>query len=84
MEVINFTEFRGNLKQNLDKVSDDKEIVVIARSKDKNVVLLPLSEYNSWIETIHLMQSDRNRQRLEESLLEMNKGNFYQHQLLEE
>ena len=83
MTVVNFSEFRNNLKHNLDSVSNDKDVVVVSRSKDKNVVLLPLSEYNSLMETIHLMQSEKNRQRINEALLEMSKGEYLSHSLIE-
>jgi antitoxin YefM len=42
MEVLNFTEFKKSLTQSLNKVNDDAEIVVVARSKEKNVVVMSL------------------------------------------
>ena len=83
MNIVNFTDFRNNLKVNLDKVSEDKDVVIISRSKDKNVVILPLSEYNSLIETIHLMQTEKNRNRIDEALQEMAKGEFLNNALIE-
>jgi antitoxin YefM len=84
MTVVNFSEFRNNLKSNLDSVSDDKEVVIISRSKDKNIVLIALSEYNSMIETIHLMQSENNRKRIDEALQEMAVGKFLTNALIED
>lgn len=84
MTVVNFSEFRNNLKSNLDSVSDDKDVVVISRSKDKNIVLIALSEYNSMIETIHLMQSENNRKRIDEALQEMAEGKFLTNALIED
>lgn len=83
MNIVNFSEFRNNLKSNLDRVSDDKDVVVISRSKDKSVVLLPLSEYNSMNETIHLMKSENNRRRIDEALQEMSEGKFLSNALIE-
>lgn len=83
MNIVNFSDFRNNLKFNLDRVSDDKDVVIVSRSKDKNVVLLPLSEYNALMETIHLMQSEKNRQRLDEALEEMSKGEYLSNALIE-
>lgn len=68
MEVVNYTEFRKNLKVNLDLVSDDFETVIIARPDKKNVVLISLDEYNSINETMHLLSTEKNRKRLEESI----------------
>lgn len=83
MNIVNFSEFRNNLKSNLDRVSDDKDVVVISRTKDKNIVLLPLSEYNSLMETIHLMKSENNRRRIDEALQEMSEGKYVRNTLIE-
>lgn len=83
MNIVNFSEFRNNLKSNLDRVSDDKDVVVISRTKDKNIVLLPLSEYNALMETIHLMKSENNRRRIDEALQEMSEGKYLRNALIE-
>lgn len=84
MEVVNYSEFRKQLKVNLDKVSDNEEVVIVSRSKNKNVVLLSLREYNSLNETMHLISSENNRQRINEALLEIKNGQFTKHDLLDE
>jgi len=84
MEVLNYTDFRKNLKTVLDKTVDNHETVIISRSQDRDVVILSLHEYNSWMETMHLLRSDRNRQRLMESVRDIEQGKFEQHQLNEE
>jgi antitoxin YefM len=83
MDVLNYTEFRKNLANNLNKVSDDAEIVVVSRSKGKNVVLMPLEEYNAIMETLHVTKSAANRKRLDEAIKEMESGTFLRHQLTE-
>jgi antitoxin YefM len=83
MEVLNYTEFRKKMKESLDSVSDDNNIVVVSRSKNKNVVLLSLDEYNSWNETMHLIKSDKNRKRLDEAITEMKKGKSAKKSLIE-
>jgi antitoxin YefM len=81
MEVLNYTEFRKNLTKSLNKVNDDAEVVVVSRSKGKNVVVMSLEEYNSINETLHLTSSKRNRKRLDEAIEEMDKGKFSKHLL---
>lgn len=76
MEVLNYTEFRKKMKESPDRISDDNDIVIVSRSKNKNVVLLSMSEYNSWNETLFLIKSEKNRKRLEESIDEMKKGKY--------
>lgn len=84
MEVLNYSDFRKNLKTVLDKTVDNHETVIIARSQNKDVVLLSLQEYNSWIETMHLLRSEHNRKRLLESIDNIEAGKFEEHNLTEE
>ncbi|MDQ3842693.1 MAG: type II toxin-antitoxin system prevent-host-death family antitoxin [Bacteroidota bacterium] len=83
MRVVNYTEFRKKLAESLNAVNNDREIVVVSRSKGKNVVVMSLEEYNSIQETLHLMSSASNRQRLDEAIEEMKKGNWEKHELIE-
>lgn len=83
MRVVNYSEFRNNLTQNLNAVNDDKEIVVISRTQGKNVVVMDLDEYNSIQETLHLTSTKANRKRLEDAIAEMNKGKSVKHKLIE-
>ncbi|MBX9785008.1 MAG: type II toxin-antitoxin system prevent-host-death family antitoxin [Chitinophagaceae bacterium] len=83
MKVLNYTEFRENLAQNLNEVSDAAETVVVSRSKGKNIVVMSLNEYNALQETLHITKSVANRKRLESAITEMEKGKFKKHGLLE-
>jgi len=84
MQVLNYTDFRKNMKMVLDKTVEDHEVVIISRSNDKDVVLLSLSDYNSWMETMYLLRSERNRTRIAEALERTEKGNFTSRDLIEE
>jgi antitoxin YefM len=41
----------------LDKSSNDKVNIVVTRSKGEDVIVLPMSEYNSLEETAYLLKS---------------------------
>lgn len=84
MEVLNYTEFRQNLAKSLDLVNDDAEIVIVSRSKGKNVVVMDLNEYNAIAETLHIVKSEANRRRLQEAVDEMNNGIHHSHKLIED
>ena len=84
MEVLNYTEFRQNLAKSLDRVNDDAEIVIVSRSKGKNVVVMDLDEYNAMTETLHIIKSEANRRRLQEAIDEMNTGIYNTNKLIEE
>lgn len=84
MQVVNYSEFRNNLAENLNMVNDNSEIVIVSRSKGKNVVVMSLDEYNSINETLHLMSNEHNEKRLDESIAEMRSGRSSKHKLIEE
>ena len=84
MQVVNYTEFRNNLTENLNMVNDNSEIVIVSRSKGKNVVVMSLDEYNSINETLHLISNENNQQRLDESIAEMRAGKSSKHKLIED
>ena len=83
MKVVNYSEFRNNLAENLNNVNDDGDIVVVSRSKGKNVVVMSLEEYNSIQETLHLTSTKANTKRLEEAVDQMKKGKFKKRKLIE-
>ena len=76
MRVVNYTEFRTELAENLNAVSDNSEIVVVSRTKGKNVVVMSLDEYNSLQETLYLGSTKANRKQLDAAITEMNSGKF--------
>jgi antitoxin YefM len=84
MQVVNYSEFRNNLAENLNMVNDNSEIVIVSRSKGKNVVVMSLDEYNSINETLHLISNERNQKRLDESIAEMRSGKSSKHKLIED
>ena len=75
MDIINYTDLRSNLKHWLDKVLDDVGELVIKRKGKKNLILIPLDEYNSLKETAYLLKG-KNRDVLLKSIeeLENNEG----------
>lgn len=74
METTNATDLRKNLKRKLDIVSEDKETLIIYRSGQEDVVMIPLSEYNSWRETLYLSSTKSNKVNLETSIKQADNG----------
>jgi antitoxin YefM len=83
MEVLNYTEFRNNLTENLNKVTADSEVIIVSRGKGKNVVIMSLDEYNAFKETIYLTSTKANRKRLDDAINEMEKGKFKKNKLIQ-
>lgn len=74
MIVKNITEFRKSLSETLDQVVDNDEKLIISRSSDKNVVVISLKEYNSIEETLYIMSSTKNKERLDRALEDSRNG----------
>ncbi len=84
MKAANYTEFRTGLKKYLDDVELNNETLIIKRSTGKGTVLISLEEYNSIVETAHLLSSNKNKQRLDESISQMKAGKTVNGSLLED
>ena len=76
MIATNFSEFRSDLKKFLDSVEDNNETLIIKRKTGKGTVLISLEEYNSLMETMHILSSKKNADRLYESIQQMKDGNI--------
>ena len=84
MIAANYTEFRTGLKNYLDNVENNNETLIIKRGSGKGTVLISLDEYNSIMETLHLLSSKKNAKKLFESIEQMKTGNKVKHSLIEE
>lgn len=84
MIAANYTEFRTGLKKFLDDVENNHETLIIKRGAGKGTVLLSLEEYNSMIETMHLLSSKTNADRLYESIKQMKEGRVVREKLIQE
>lgn len=84
MIAANYTEFRTDLKWYLDEVEENNETLIIKRGTGKGTVMISLEEYNSIMETVHLLRSKANADRLYESIAQMKGGNVVEKDLLGE
>jgi len=84
MIAANFSEFRTNLKNYLDDVEDNNETLIVKRKSGKGAVMISLDEYNSIMETVHLLSSRANSDQLYESIRQMKNGEKATMGLIEE
>ena len=84
MLVANYSEFRNDLKKFLDSVEQNNETLIIKRGKGKGTVMISLDQYNSLMETVHLLSSKANADRLYESIKQMKNGDTVSQNLIEE
>lgn len=74
MKAVHYSTLRNNLKSYINCVTDDYETLIITRKNGKNVVMMPLDEYNNLMENNHLLSNDLNRTALKESLQQLVQG----------
>ena len=76
MGIVGYSEARQRLAKLMDAVVDDRRPVVVTRQKAPAVVMLSLEEYQAMAETLHLLRSPRNAQRLHKAVRDANAGRF--------
>jgi antitoxin YefM len=69
-----YTALRENLASYLDRVVDDREVVVVKRRGARDVAIIAADELAGLEETAYLLRSPANAKRLLESLRELNHG----------
>lgn len=69
-----YTSLRENLATFLDRVTDDREVLVVKRRGARDVAIIAADELAGLEETAHLMRSPKNAQRLREALRELDRG----------
>ncbi|HXH15360.1 MAG TPA: type II toxin-antitoxin system prevent-host-death family antitoxin [Sphingomonas sp.] len=68
MQTVTYSEARENLKSVIDKVAADRAPVMITRQRGENVVMISASEWAGMEETLYLLRSPRNAERLLEAV----------------
>jgi antitoxin YefM len=61
---ISYTQARENLATLCDEVISNRDTAIITRRGAEDVVLISAAEFNSMQETLHLLRSPRNAERL--------------------
>ncbi|WP_243039618.1 type II toxin-antitoxin system Phd/YefM family antitoxin [Dyella sedimenti] len=84
MRVVSFSDARNNLKEVLDTVASDCSITVIHRRDHEDAVVMSLADYNSMADTIHLMSTKSNRERLAKAIAQFKAGKAKKRELVEE
>jgi antitoxin YefM len=74
MIQISYSQARQNLANLLSQVEDNNDIAIITRRGYKDIALIPADELSSILETLHLLSSPKNAQRLYEALEEADQG----------
>lgn len=83
MSHVSLTELRKNLASYFDQVSADREPLYVTRQGGKGtVVVIAEEEFAGWQETVHLLSSPRNAERLMASVQQVRNGETVEHDLI--
>jgi antitoxin YefM len=84
MSHVSYTELRANLASYMDEVCDNRTPLFVTRQNARSVVILSEDEYEGILETLHLLRSPANAERLLRSIATANSGGVSPHELVED
>lgn len=84
MITASISDFRKDIKDYFNKVTENFETLIINRGKNTGVVVISLEEYNSLITTQHELSSKKNKARLDSAIEKFKKGDAFTKNLIEE
>jgi antitoxin YefM len=84
VQVFSYTDARAKLKELMDRVVQDMTQIVITRQRAEPVVLLSLEDWNAIEETMHLLSSPKNAERLHASITQLDAGKGVERKLADE
>lgn len=82
MDVLTYSDARANLKAVMDRVVEDRTQVVITRQKAEAVVMVSLEDWNAMEETMHLLSTPTNAERLRASIHQLDAGKGIERELV--
>ncbi len=84
MDAITYTQARKNFTSVMNQVCDNHAPLIITRQSERPVVMMSLEDYNAIEETIYLLKSPKNAQRLYKALEELKEGKYQKRELIQE
>ena len=83
MGYVTFTDFRNNLATHLDKIEQDRVELIVTRQNRTPSVIMLLSEWEGMKETLHLLSTKANAERLLSAMADANAGRAVERDLIE-
>ena len=76
MQAVFYSHARNNLRDIIDKVCDNFDEYIITTKNNKSAVIMSYEEYSAMKETMYLLSSKNNRDRLNEAVEQIENLNF--------
>lgn len=71
MKALTINHLRTKMEYYFHEVAKTKEVIIMPEGQDEGVVIMPTTEYNSLQETISLLSSSTNAQRIISAINQM-------------
>ena len=81
MQAVFYSQARNNLRTLIDKVCLDFDEFIITTKDNKSAILISYDEYSAMKETLYLLSSKNNRDRLLESVDQIENMEFSKKEL---
>ena len=82
---VTYTDLRQNLADYMDQAVETGAPIIVTRQGGRgNVVILSEDEFEGWQETVHLLSSPRNAERLMRAMRELDAGKGQERELVRE
>jgi antitoxin YefM len=75
MSHISYMDLRNNLAKYMDEVCDSHAPLHVTRRSARTVVMVSEDDFEGLIETVHLLKSPANAERLLRSMAELDRAN---------
>ena len=82
MNAVNYTTLRDNMKLCFDRISGDKEPMIVT-GNGENMVIMSQSSYDSLMETLYLLRSRENYAHLLRSVEQHKNGQTNVHETVD-
>jgi antitoxin YefM len=83
MNAVSYTAARGHFVTMMEKVCQDHAPIIITRQKAESVVLMSLKDFESLMETVYLLKSPKNANRVMSAIKEIESGKSTERDLLD-
>ncbi|WP_438749138.1 type II toxin-antitoxin system Phd/YefM family antitoxin [Pararhizobium sp. O133] len=83
MNVISFSELRANMAKHFDRAEQDHDELIVTRQNREPMVVMSLSDFEGWKETMYLLANPANANMLRESIAELDAGKAAERQLID-
>ena len=81
MKLLNYTEARNGLAEAMRHTVENRDPITITRNGLGSVVMVAEEEYRAMEETLHLLSTPANAERIRRGLAEYEAGNFQEREL---